>query len=226
MRRTIAGLAAAGLVTAVAAAGAHAQTIRIHDGRDTSAQQELVGVRVTYENMASVAMRFSSNYFLHGEVPVHNLVRHQSEEPRTGVCALRALRLGVQGQGVARRPSTRGRLLRDRCAQRRQACLANHRQRQMLRRRHRPDPGQRRRLGQVEPQPLRDRLRAGQASMVGAGGAALSHHGANVLSLGPRGSRAAGRRVRGAVSRVGPAGRRARSRARWAACRRTGRTTR
>ena len=65
----MAAMAAATLLSAAAAATAQAETIRIHDGRDTGAAQELVGVRVKYENMLSVAMRFSSNYFLHGEVP-------------------------------------------------------------------------------------------------------------------------------------------------------------
>ena len=69
MRRTMAAVAATGLLAAAAVGSAQAQTIQIRDGRDTSAQQELVGVRVKYENMLSVAMRFSSNYFLDGEVP-------------------------------------------------------------------------------------------------------------------------------------------------------------
>ena len=65
----MAALAATGLLAVTAVAGASAQTIRVHDGRDTSARQELVGLRVKYENMLSVAMAFSSNYFLHGETP-------------------------------------------------------------------------------------------------------------------------------------------------------------
>jgi hypothetical protein len=65
----MAAVAVTALLTVIAAGGAQAETIRIHDGRDTDAQQELLGVRVTYENMLSVAMRFSTNYFLDGEVP-------------------------------------------------------------------------------------------------------------------------------------------------------------
>jgi hypothetical protein len=68
MRRIMAVLAATGLL-GVAASGANAQTIRVHDGRDTSAQQELVGIRVKYEHMLTVAMKFSSNYFTRGETP-------------------------------------------------------------------------------------------------------------------------------------------------------------
>jgi hypothetical protein len=68
MRRTLAGTATLALLAATAV-GARAETIHVHDGRDTSARQELVGVRVKYENMLTVAMRFSSNYFLAGEVP-------------------------------------------------------------------------------------------------------------------------------------------------------------
>jgi hypothetical protein len=45
MRRTIAALAATGLLAIAAMAGAQAQTIRIHDGRDTSAQEEPVARR-------------------------------------------------------------------------------------------------------------------------------------------------------------------------------------
>jgi hypothetical protein len=65
----MAAIAASCLVMIAAAAGAQAETIQVHDGRDTSARQELVGVRVKYENMLTVAMRFSSSYFMDGEVP-------------------------------------------------------------------------------------------------------------------------------------------------------------
>lgn len=67
--RALAMAGAAASLVAGLAAPAGAETVRVRDGRDTPAAQELLGVRVSYERMLTIAMRFSSNYFTHGEVP-------------------------------------------------------------------------------------------------------------------------------------------------------------
>jgi hypothetical protein len=69
MRRTTAAIGATVLLTLAAATGAEAETIRVHDGRDTNAVQELLGVRVTNEKFVTVVMKFSSNYHARDEYP-------------------------------------------------------------------------------------------------------------------------------------------------------------
>lgn len=70
IRRTaVAGSAAALVLGVVAIAPADAETVRIHDGRDTSAVQELVAVKIKHEQRLDVVMRFSNNYHRQGEYP-------------------------------------------------------------------------------------------------------------------------------------------------------------
>ena len=226
MRRTIAGLAAAGLVTAVAAAGAHAQTIRIHDGRDTNAQQELVGVRVTYENMVSVAMRFSSNYFLHGEVPytIWYDTNPKNPGPEYALYEHFGSVYKVKGWHGGLRHEVDCFVTGARNADKHvwritvsDKCFGD-------------DTGPIRvsvdALAKSSGSPSVIDYVPGKHQWSEPVVAALSHHGATSCISARGGAEPAGRCVRGAVSRGGPAGRRARSRARSAACRRTCRTTR
>lgn len=57
------------MLTVAAAMPAQAQTLVIPDGRDTTAVQELLRVKVVHEKAVTVVMKFSSNYHRQGEYP-------------------------------------------------------------------------------------------------------------------------------------------------------------
>lgn len=83
-RRTITAVTAAllGLAMTLSPSSADAATVRIEDGRDTAAAQELLGVRIKHDRRITVVLRFSSNYFLDGEWPYS--ISYDTEPRRSG----------------------------------------------------------------------------------------------------------------------------------------------
>ena len=69
MRRLIVAVVAGACMVVGQAAPSHAEVVRIQDGRDTSAKQELLAVRIQHGKRVAVTLRYSSNYALHAEYP-------------------------------------------------------------------------------------------------------------------------------------------------------------